>query len=107
MDIEEFMSSDMYVLVFSVAVHTLQRYCAIRRFAGILPSVAKSLFKAADRDGSKELELNELLQVAFPECTKDIIADMLQYCEYLDDKKNRALRQVEQRLKQLAEELDG
>lgn len=68
--------------------------------------MAKALFRAVDVDGSKELELNELLQVAFPNVDAMVISDMLRYCDYLSMRRTRATARAARRLKQLGEKVD-
>ena len=71
-----------------------------------MPTVAKSLFRAVDIDGSKELELDELLQVAFPNVDMMIIKDMLRYCNYLTARRSKATSRAARRLEQLGEAID-
>ena len=71
-----------------------------------MPTVAKALFRAVDVDGSKELELDELLQVAFPNVDAMVINDMLRYCDYLSRQRARATDRAARRLKELGESID-
>ena len=78
----------------------------MHRFRGLLPTVAKALFRAVDVDGSKELELDELLQVAFPNVDAMVIQDMLRYCDYLTSVRAKATTRAARRLKELGAVID-